>query len=66
MQEANLDSLEDFQKNVVIVLDEMKVKENLVYDKYSFRIIGFVDLGTINNDLADIEHSIGLGSCSKA
>ena len=57
VQEANLDSLEDFQKNVVIVLDEMKVKENLVYDKYGFRIIGFVDLGTINNDLADIEHA---------
>ena len=33
----------------------MHIKEDLVYDKHNGRLIGFVDLGDINNHLARFE-----------
>ena len=45
------------QKYVAVVFDEMKIKEGIVYDKYECRIIGFVDLGVVNNTLLSFEHS---------
>ena len=36
-------------------MDEMKIKENLVYDKHSAEVIGFVDLGNFNEELAELE-----------
>ena len=38
-------SLSQVQRYVVIVIDEMKIQPNLVFDKYSGDLIGFVDLG---------------------
>lgn len=49
-----------YQRYVVISFDEVKIQSNLVYDKSSEELIGFVDLGdsTLNmgsfNDLNDI------------
>ena len=40
-----VEKLKDHQRKVVISLDEMKIQENLVYDKYSGNLVGFVDLG---------------------
>ena len=37
--------LAGYQRYVVISMDEMKIKDNLVYDKSSEELIGFVDLG---------------------
>lgn len=36
---------------VTILLDEMKVKEDIVYDKLTGGMIGFVNLGSINDQL---------------
>ena len=38
-------SLSGIQRYVVVVMDEMKIQSNLVYDKFSGVLIGFVDLG---------------------
>ena len=38
-------TLSGVQRYVVIVMDEMKIQSNLVFDKYSGDLIGFVDLG---------------------
>lgn len=35
----------DTERYIVIVFDEMKIKSNLVFDKNSEQLIGFVDLG---------------------
>jgi len=51
LQAMKFDNLEDHQKYVSIVFDEMKIKEGLVYDKHECKVIGFVDVGTINNTL---------------
>lgn len=33
------------QRNIVMSFDEMKIQENLVFDKYTGKLVGFVDLG---------------------
>ncbi len=49
IKEANVNEEKD--KYMVLVLDEMKVREDLVFDKHSCRLIGFVNLGEINQTL---------------
>ena len=43
---------------LVILIDEMHIREDLVYDKHSGRLLGFVDLGDTNNHLARFEESL--------
>ncbi|CAB4004957.1 Transposable element P transposase, partial [Paramuricea clavata] len=38
-------SFSGIQRYVVLVMDEMKIQSNLVYDKHSGDLIGFIDLG---------------------
>ena len=38
----------DKEKFVVLLMDKMKIQENLVWDKYNGELIGYVDLGDIN------------------
>ena len=58
ISETNFDDLEEWQKFVGIIFDEMKIKEGLVYDKHECKIKGFIDLGDINNHLMIFENSI--------
>ena len=58
LQAASLKTSPDYHKLVIILIDEMHVKEELVYSKHDGRLIGFVDLGNINNHLAQFEASI--------
>ena len=55
IQEAKLSTLSEPMKHVTLVIDEMKIQENLVYNKHNGKIIGFVDIGQINNDLLELE-----------
>ncbi len=45
----------DFQKYVIILIDEMKLKSNLVFDEHSGQLIGFVDLGSQEHTSATLE-----------
>ena len=42
---------EDWQRHVVLILDEMHIREDLVYDKHTGALIGFANLGNINHHL---------------
>ena len=53
IKEANV--REEKDKYVVLVLDEMKIREDLVFDKHSCRLIGFVNLGDVNDSLDKFE-----------
>lgn len=58
MKEAKYyDSLQPFQKNMVLVFDEVRIKDSLVFDKHGLQVIGFVDVGDINNELLKFERS---------
>ena len=51
VEEAKLSTLNEPQKHVSILVDEMKIQQNLVYNKQSGKLIGFRDLGDVNNEL---------------
>ena len=40
------------QRYVVLLIDEMKIRSNLVFDKFSGELIGFTDLGDTNINFA--------------
>ena len=45
------DKVKDFsdkEKFVGLLMDEMKIQENLVWDKHNGELIGYVDLGDID------------------
>ena len=55
MKEARINELDEIQKHVVVAFDEMPIKEDLVYDKHTGKVIGFVNLGDVNNQLNALE-----------
>ena len=56
-REAKLDSIPLYQRNICLVFDEVKIKEDLVYDKHSGDIIGFTNLGDVNDQLLAFEQT---------
>ena len=49
---------EDWQRHVVLILDEMHIREDLVYDKHIGALIGFTNLGDINHHLQQFQQSL--------
>ena len=47
-------SVAGIQRYVIVVMDEMKMQSNLVYDKYSGDLICFVDLGDLMTNYASL------------
>ena len=43
------------ERFVTILFDEMKIQEDLVWDKYTGELIGFVDLGDIHTNFATLK-----------
>ena len=43
---------------MVLILDEMHIKEDLVYDKHTGELVGFTNLGSINQHLQVFERSL--------
>ena len=56
-KESKVNELPEHQRFCGIVLDEMKVKESLVYDKFTGKVVGFTDLGNINDELLHLEEA---------
>ena len=46
------------EKCVILLLDEMHIREDLVFDKHTGAIIGFTNLGDINDHLLHFEQSL--------
>ena len=59
VREAKVSSLQEWQKFIIVTFDGVKIKEDIVYDKNSGEIIGFVDLGQVNNQLTALADRIG-------
>ena len=45
----------DYQKNVTLVCDEMKLKSGLAYSTSTGQLLGFVNVGDINNEFREFE-----------
>ena len=55
VEEINKLLLPDSRKFVALLIDEMKIKEGLVYNKHTGEIVGFTSLGDINDNLLQLE-----------
>ena len=49
--------MEEWQKYVVVLFDEVKIKEDLVYNSNTVELIGYVNLGQFNNQLMSLNSS---------
>jgi len=54
-KESNVNGLPETRRYVMLSLDEMKIKEDIVYDKNTGEMIGFINLGDINNAIQDLQ-----------
>ena len=45
MKEVKFDDETSYRSYVALLFDEVQIKDNLVYDKHSFRMTGFIDIG---------------------
>jgi hypothetical protein len=50
------------QKYVAVIMDEMKIQENLVFDKTSGELIGFIDLGDPLTTFANVDEDVPVAS----
>ena len=51
----------ELNRYVVLLMDEVHIKNDLVYDKNEGCLIGFVDLGSTNNRLLELENALSGG-----
>ena len=51
------DEIPGHRQFVGIAVDEIYIKSDLVYDRHSARVIGFVNLGAVDEQLAALEQS---------
>lgn len=47
-----------YPRYLVLVFDEMKIKEGLVYHKHTGQVVGFMHLGEVNTDLETLERRV--------
>ncbi len=55
---ADVDNSSEPKKYTVVVVDEMYVKEDLVYNKHTGALVGFANLGDTNSHLLQFERSL--------
>ena len=58
MEASEVKTCAERNKCVILLLDEMHVREDLVYDKHEGELIGFTNLGDINDHLATYEKAL--------
>ena len=58
VEEMSLESLEEHDKYVCIVADEMNIKEGIVFNKSTSDIVGFTELGDINNSIQILQNDL--------
>ncbi len=55
---ANLTTCPEREKCVLLLLDEMHIRQDLVFDKHTGEMIGFSNLGEVNQHLVEFEKSL--------
>ena len=57
MSEHKVTELPEFKCNIVVIMDEIKLKSGLFFNS-SGKLIGYSDLGPVNNELPTYEQGI--------
>ena len=58
MDVADISFLSTYQRCVAVIMDEIHIREGLMYDKHSGALLGFNNLGDVNNLLMKFERSL--------
>ena len=58
MKAADISSCPERDKCVLLLLDEMHIQHDIVFDKHTGKMIGFANLGEINHHILDFEQSL--------
>lgn len=66
MRAPEIANAEEWQKIVILLLDEMHIRDDLVYDKHTGALVGFSDLGDINAHLNAFEQSLSADKCDES
>lgn len=56
--DCDVANMKDFERNCSILFDEMKIKSGLVFSKNSGGLIGFTELGDINEEIQQLERQV--------
>ena len=56
--DVKLEELKKFEKHIILLFHEMKIKSELVYSKSSGTISGLMELGDINEELNEFDRAI--------
>ena len=64
MSIADVAQVQDWQKYVIVLMDEMHICEDLVYDQHTGALLGFTNLGDINSHLDRFEQSLQTNTIS--
>ena len=51
VQQVECDEINELEKNVSLVFDEMKIKSGLVFSKTTGKLVGFCEMGEINDEI---------------
>lgn len=54
----DLRDAEEWKRHVILLLDEMHIQEDLVYNKHTGALVGFANLGDITDHLEQFEQSL--------
>ena len=57
MKENKVQELPSFKRNICVLMDEMKLKSGLFFTS-SGKLVGFSDLGPVNNELQKFEQGL--------
>jgi len=55
---GNFTNCHEHEKYVIIIMDEMHIKEDLIYNKHNGELIGFVNLGETNSHLLNFKRQM--------
>ena len=58
MSSAKINGCPEHEKYVAVIFDEMHIRADLVYNKNTGELVGFCDVGDVNNNLLEVEKSL--------
>ena len=62
LSDIKIDTLSEYDKNISLLFDEMKMKSGLVFSRSTGCLVGFTDLGDINNELKKFNRFVEEGN----
>ena len=65
MEAANVLTCKEYQRNVIVTIDELYIKEGLDYEKHTGALICFANIGGINQHLLQFEKAMTSNSSSE-